>query len=278
MLVGENKNSRSYQTSFENHSHPNPAISQNLTHPRAATMSGHDQIGVGDCNFPQQSYCGFGGAELGGPIALQLPPGGMRVGENMALSTIHTLLQQQPGYKAPPSCGRTCGQHGGQHAQHQQSGKVSLCSSCGGRHSHTDSIDAHQPFPSTVSSQRQRIDVSGASGPQALTPLNKPLNQPLNQSGSGAHSRPSPGVVSVVAYGQEWCGWSKKQRDAVAQARHPNISYVTKKPDGAPDVNAFPAIFAAQGPTYKLLKMGFADVTKPEVVNALLRDAKALFV
>ena len=196
-----------------------------------------------------------------------LPPEGVQVGQDLLLSTIHTLVQMQPGHQPPPRCGGPCGHgrgnspngggpNGGAGGNTQN--KVSLCASCGGRLLDHDIVV--EPIKEVY---RHRINLPSST--QFMRPI----------GGSGADRGHAEDDVIVVAYGQDWCGWSKKMEAAVSQAHNPQIKYVTTKPAGAPDTNGFPAIFAMRGSTCKLLKMGFVNVADPHIAKALMSDAAA---
>ena len=196
-----------------------------------------------------------------------LPPEGVQVGQDLLLSTIHTLVQMQPGHQPPPRCGGPCGHGRGKspngggpngEAGGNTQNKVSLCASCGGRH--LDHNIVAEPIQEV-----NRARMSLPSSTQFMRPI----------GGSGADRGRAEDDVIVVAYGQDWCGWSKKMEAAVDQAQNPQIKYVTTKPAGAPATNGFPAIFAVRGSTCKLLKMGFVNVADANIAEDLIRNAVA---
>jgi hypothetical protein len=246
---------------------------------------------------PQSSYCGFGGAEHGRALVAMLPEGGLSVGTHLTLSTIPMLRQMQPGYRAPPRCGGACGTNNGtsngtnngtSNGSYGGRGKVSLgCSSCGGGANgpyNASGADAGFAVP-----KRNIVTPSSGTAAPSLSTVRHALhqhhqyqNQNQNQNqhqnhGSGPSNGPNSGPVTVVAYGKEWCGWSKKMQAAVAKARHPRIQYTTDQPAGCPPATAFPALFAKQGGQCRVLRMGFVDVSDAQAAQSLLRDAEKLF-
>lgn len=212
----------------------------------------------------QSPFCGFGGAEYGKPIPNMTPPEGNRVGPTLTLSTIHALLQLQPGYKSP-SC---CKPQPTPYAE-----KVSLggCTSCGGGGGGSFGAGAG----------------AGAGGTHmAAMPVGAGMNQLRLASGSGAFTgvsakagvmtsaQPGAPSVHVVAVGADWCGWSKKQAAAVADARNPRVRYTNELPSDCPKPNGYPSWFASNGSTYALLQAGYLDVSDPQLANKLLQDAE----
>jgi hypothetical protein len=95
------------------------------------------------------------------------------------------------------------------------------------------------------------------AGPNDLTPIHRTLSAGAGVVPPSAAPVAHKPLVKAVAYGQPWCGWSKRQEAVIDKEVHGKVEYVTALPAGCPAATAFPTWYGIKDGECKSAGAGF---------------------